>query len=249
MYNQDFFLQALIYLLAAVITVPLAKKLGLGSVLGYLVAGVIIGPYALGWTGPDSEKVMHFAEFGVVLMLFLIGLEMQPSLLWKTRHSIFGMGGVQVVLTTLVTGSVVYLFGFRVNQALATGLIFALSSTAIVLQTLTEKGLLKNSAGRSAFSVLLFQDMAVIPILAILPLLAISGGSASGSVTNAPEEGFAALPGIIQLTLIVTVGLFVIFVGRFVARIIFRHVAESGMREVFTASALSSGYRQRLWNG
>lgn len=145
MYNQDFFLQALIYLLAAVITVPLAKKLGLGSVLGYLVAGVIIGPYALGWTGPDSEKVMHFAEFGVVLMLFLIGLEMQPSLLWKTRHSIFGMGGVQVVLTTLVTGSVVYLFGFRVNQALATGLIFALSSTAIVLQTLTEKGLLKTA--------------------------------------------------------------------------------------------------------
>jgi monovalent cation:proton antiporter-2 (CPA2) family protein len=239
MYNPDFFLQALIYLLAAVITVPLAKKLGLGSVLGYLLAGIIIGPYVLGWTGNNSEKVMHFAEFGVVLMLFLIGLEMQPSLLWKTRHTIFGMGGVQVLLTTLVIGAAGVVMGYPLNQAIAIGLILSLSSTAIVLQTLSEKGLLKNSGGRSAFSVLLFQDIAVIPIMALLPLLAILGGMATPETeTVAKQAGFASLPGIIQLILIVSVGLAVIIAGRFIARHIFRYVAGSGMREVFTASAL-----------
>lgn len=239
MYNQDFFLQAMIYLLAAVITVPLAKRTGLGSVAGYLLAGVIIGPFVLGWVGQESEKVMHFAEFGVVLMLFLIGLEMQPSLLWKTRHSIFGMGGMQVFLTTLVIGGAALLMGFRLNQAAAMGLILSLSSTAIVLQTLSEKGLLKNSGGRSAISVLLFQDIAVIPILALLPLLAVLGGiSRVKSQVPPPEEGFAALPGVLQLLLIITVGLAVILAGRFVARHIFRFVAGSGMKEVFTASVL-----------
>jgi monovalent cation:proton antiporter-2 (CPA2) family protein len=235
----DFFLQALIYLFAAVITVPVAKKLGLGSVLGYLLAGIIIGPFVLGWTGPDSQKVMHFAEFGVVLMLFLIGLEMQPSVLWKSRHTIFGMGGVQVLLTTLVIGAATMLFGFPLNQAIAIGLILSLSSTAIVLQTLAEKGMLKNSGGRSAFSVLLFQDIAVIPIMALLPLLAVLGGKATPqSESLAEPSGFASLPGLIQLILIVSVGLAVIIAGRFIARHIFRYVAGSGIREVFTASAL-----------
>jgi len=239
MYNQDFFLQAMIYLLAAVITVPLAKKTGLGSVPGYLLAGVIIGPYVLGWVGQESEKVMHFAEFGVVLMLFLIGLEMQPSLLWKTRHSIFGMGGMQVVTTTLVIAGAAWMMGLRPNQAAAMGLILSLSSTAIVLQTLSEKGLLKNSGGRSAISVLLFQDLAVIPILALLPLLAVIGSiSDVKRQVPPPQEGFAALPGALQLLLIVTVGMAVIFAGRFVARHIFRFVAGAGMREVFTASVL-----------
>jgi monovalent cation:proton antiporter-2 (CPA2) family protein len=235
----DFFRQALIYLLAAVITVPIAKKLGLGSVLGYLFAGVIIGPYILGWTGPESEKIMNFAEFGVVLMLFLVGLEMQPSLLWKSRHSIFGMGSVQVILTTLIIAVAGLLAGFPMYQSVACGLILSLSSTAIVLQTLTEKGLHKNSGGRSALSVLLFQDLAVIPVLALLPLLATLGG------VNPPEKasatgtsGFEALPGIWQLLLIVTVGVGVVIVGRFIARHIFRYVAGTGMREVFTASAL-----------
>ncbi len=239
MYNQDFFLQAMIYLLAAVITVPLAKRTGLGSVAGYLLAGVIIGPFVLGWVGQESERVMHFAEFGVVLMLFLIGLEMQPSLLWKTRHAIFGMGGMQVILTTLVIGGAALGMGFQVNQAAAMGLILSLSSTAIVLQTLSEKGLLKNSGGRSAISVLLFQDIAVIPILALLPLLAVLGGiSRVKSQVPPPEEGFAALPGVLQLLLIISVGLAVILAGRFVARHIFRFVAGSGMKEVFTASVL-----------
>jgi monovalent cation:proton antiporter-2 (CPA2) family protein len=235
----DFFRQALIYLLAAVITVPIAKKLGLGSVLGYLVAGVIIGPYILGWTGPDSEKIMHFAEFGVVLMLFLVGLEMQPSLLWKSRHSIFGMGGFQVILTTLIIAGAGSLAGFPLYQSVACGLILSLSSTAIVLQTLTEKGLHKNSGGRSALSVLLFQDLAVIPVLALLPLSATLGGVTPPEKASATgTSGFEALPGLWQLLLIVTVGLGVVIVGRFIARHIFRFVAGSGMREVFTASAL-----------
>jgi monovalent cation:proton antiporter-2 (CPA2) family protein len=235
----DFFLQSLIYLFAAVITVPLAKKLGLGSVLGYLMAGVIIGPYVLGWTGPDSQKIMHFAEFGVVLMLFLVGLEMQPSLLWKTRHSIFGMGGVQVLLTTFILAVVGILIGYPLYQAIAAGLILSLSSTAIVLQTLTEKGLHKNSGGRSALSVLLFQDLAVIPILALLPLLAVFGGVPQPESTPLSEPGgFASLPGLWQLLFIFTGGFAVIIAGRFIARHIFRFVAGSGMREVFTASAL-----------
>lgn len=238
MYGQDFFQIALIYLLAAVISVPIARKLGLGSVLGYLLAGIIIGPFVLGWVGQEQEKVMHFAEFGVVLMLFLIGLEMQPSILWKMRKTIFGMGGTQLLLTTLVTGAIGYYSGYQIYQAIAIGLILSLSSTAIVLQTLDEKGLLKNSGGRSSFAVLLFQDIAVIPILALLPLLASLGGIPETIYGTKPENGFAALPGIIQLVLIVSVGATVIFIGRILARHIFRWVAETGMREVFTASAL-----------
>ena len=239
MYGQDFFLMALIYLLAAVVSVPVARKIGLGSVFGYLLAGIIIGPFVLGWVGQDQEKVMHFAEFGVVLMLFLIGLEMQPSLLWKMRRTIFGMGGTQMLLTTLIIGLVANLAGYRIHQSIAIGLIMALSSTAIVLQTLNEKGLLKNSGGRASFAVLLFQDVAVIPILALLPLLAHLGGIPDiddGSIVA--ESGFASLPGLVQLLLIVSSGAFFIFFGRILARHIFRFVAETGMREVFTASAL-----------
>lgn len=239
MYGEDFFLQALIYLLAAVISVPVARKIGLGSTLGYLLAGIAIGPFVFSWVGQERETVMHFAEFGVVLMLFLIGLEMQPSVLWKMRRTIFGMGGMQMIITTIVIGVAAFLFGFHQYQAIAIGLILALSSTAIVLQTLDEKGLLKNSAGRSAISVLLFQDIAVIPIFALLPLIAILGGlPGTGNGGDITESGFASLPGIIQLMLIITVGAAVIFGGRIIARHVFRLVAETGMREVFTATAL-----------
>ena len=241
MYGQDFFLIALIYLLAAVIAVPLARKLGLGSVLGYLVAGVLIGPFVLGWVGQDTEKVMHFAEFGVVLMLFLIGLEMQPMVLWKMRRTIFGMGGTQMILSFLVIGTVAYLAGYQINQSLSIGLIMALSSTAIVLQTLDEKGLLNNSGGRSSFAVLLFQDIAVIPILALLPLMAVLGGNSESAFNaEAHETIFSSYPEIIQILLIVFVGAAVIYFGRIAARHIFRLVAETGMREVFTASSLLS---------
>ena len=239
MYNQDFFFQALIYLLAAVVSVPLAKKLGLGSVLGYLFAGILIGPFVFGLVGTEADKVMHFAEFGVVLMLFVIGLELQPSLLWKMRKSIFGLGGLQVLFTTIVIAGVALALNFQFNQSVSIGLILALSSTAIVIQTLTEKGLLKNVAGRSAFAVLLFQDISVVPILALIPLLA----ALNGNLTIADSElneltGVTSQPGWLQLLIIVAVISFIVLIGRFIARHIFRLVAETGLHEVFTALAL-----------
>lgn len=239
MYNQDFFFQALIYLGAAVISVPLAKKMGLGSVLGYLLAGVIIGPFVLKLVGNEADEVMHFAEFGVVLMLFVIGLELQPSLLWRMRQSIFGLGGLQVLITTIVIGAVALIFRFSLSNAIAIGLILALSSTAIVIQTLTEKGLLQNVAGKSAFSVLLFQDMAVIPILAFLPILASWGNDINLADSQLEKvAGVSAMPGWAQLLLIIGVISAIVFIGRFIARHVFRLVAETGLHEIFTASAL-----------
>lgn len=239
MHNHDFFLSALIYLAAAVISVPIAKKLGLGSVLGYLLAGIIIGPFALGLVGTEAGEVMHFAEFGVVLMLFIIGLELEPSLLWKMRRSIFGLGGLQVLLTAGIITGVALAFNFQLNRAVAIGLILALSSTAIVLQTLSEKGLMRNIAGKSAFSVLLFQDMAVIPILALLPLVATLGAPADLSDTALDNIGnVAQMPGWLQLLIIISVMTTMVVIGRFAARHIFRLIAETGLHEVFVALAL-----------
>lgn len=239
MYNQDFFFQALIYLGAAVISVPLAKKMGLGSVLGYLLAGVIIGPFVFKLVGNEADEVMHFAEFGVVLMLFVIGLELQPSLLWRMRKSIFGLGGLQVFFTTIVIGAVALIFRFSLSNAIAIGLILALSSTAIVIQTLTEKGLMQNVAGKSAFSVLLFQDMAVIPILAFLPILATWGSDINLADSQLEKvTGVSSMPGWAQLLLIIGVISAIVFIGRFIARHVFRLVAETGLHEIFTASAL-----------
>ncbi len=239
MHNQDFFLQALIYLGATVVSVPLAKKLGLGSVLGYLLAGIIIGPFVLGLVGKEAGEVMHFAEFGVVLMLFIIGLELEPSLLWRMRRSIFGLGGLQVLLTTVIVTAVALFMNFQLNRALAIGLILALSSTAIVLQTLSEKGLMRNLAGKSAFSVLLFQDMAVIPILALLPIIATLGQPAAVSESVMSNIGeVASMPGWLQLLIIIGAIVAIIFIGRFLAQYIFRLIAETGLHEVFVALAL-----------
>jgi Kef-type K+ transport system membrane component KefB len=163
MSNHDLFVQAFIYLAAAVIAVPIAKRFGLGSVLGYLLAGIVIGPFGIGLVGAEGEDVLHFAEFGVVLLLFIIGLELEPALLWRMRFPILGLGGLQVVVTMLVITGLSLLFGLAWQAALAIGMILALSSTAIVLQTLNEKGLMPTSAGQSSFAVLLFQDIAVIP--------------------------------------------------------------------------------------
>lgn len=239
MHDQGFFFQALIYLAAAVISVPVAKRLGLGSVLGYLLAGIAIGPYAFGFVGEGGEDVMHFAEFGVVMMLFLIGLELKPSLLWKMRTTIFGLGGLQVSLTTALIALLLLFSNLAFNQTLAIGLILALSSTAIVIQTLNEKGLLKNTGGQSVFSVLLFQDIAVIPILAVLPLLA-PATSHSGESMHEHSSRFdiSSLPGFQQLLLIIAVVAAIIFGGRFLARHIFRIIANTGLREIFTAAAL-----------
>jgi Kef-type K+ transport system membrane component KefB len=153
MHNDTFFFQALVYLTAAVISVPIAKRIGLGSVLGYLIAGVIIGPAVLGLIGEEGQDIMHFAEFGVVMMLFVIGLELEPTLLWKMKNSILGLGGLQVAATCLVIFIIAIAFGMQWQAALALGMILSLSSTAIVLQTMNEKGLMKSSSGQSSFSV------------------------------------------------------------------------------------------------
>ena len=168
----DFLLLAFIFLVAGVVAVPIATRFGLGSVLGYLIAGVVISPLLTG-IGVDVESIQHFAEFGVVMMLFLVGLELEPKLLWQMRHRLFGLGGGQVVITTAAITGVAMLLGQPWTVALAIGLVLALSSTAIVLQTLSEKGLMKSDGGQSSFSVLLFQDIAVIPMLALIPLLAL----------------------------------------------------------------------------
>lgn len=199
-----FLIEATIFLLAAVIAVPLAVRFGLGSVLGYLLAGVIIGP-VLGLVGTDVEELQHFAEFGVVMMLFLIGLELEPRALWDMRDRLLGLGGLQIGLTmAAITGGCI-LLGFAWPVSLAIGMIMALSSTAIVLQTLNEKRLMQTPGGRSAFSVLLTQDIAVIPMLAFMPLLALSilphapeaQSPASGlaGITAAPDGSVQLAPG------------------------------------------------------
>ena len=162
--------QAFVYLTVAAIVAPLAKRLGLGSVLGYLIAGVLIGPYVLNLVG-GIEDVNNVAQFGVVILLFLIGLEVQPSLLWRLRTAIFGIGSAQVIATTGLFTGVAMAVGLDWRQALAVGAILSMSSTAIVLQLLEERGLRRGKVGAAAFGVLLFQDLAVIPILALLPLL------------------------------------------------------------------------------
>jgi len=239
MHQQDFFHQALVYLLAAVISVPVAKKLGFGSVLGYLLAGIIIGPFVLKLIGNEGEDVMHFAEFGVVMMLFLIGLELKPNLLWQMRKSIFGLGGLQLLLTSTVLGITFILFGHSLREAIAIGLMLALSSTAIVLQTLAEKGLMKQAAGQASFSVLLFQDLAVIPILALIPLL--TGSIEIDSSVQGSEVRHVAgieITGWFQVVLILVVISGIVFVGRYLSRYIFRIIARTGLREIFTATAL-----------
>lgn len=167
-----FLFQAFVYLAAAVIAVPVAKRLGLGSVLGYLIAGIVIGP-VIGLVGSETQDIQHFAEFGVVMMLFLVGLELEPRQLWEMRDRLLGLGGMQVTVTAAAVMGISMLFGLSWSISLAIGLVFSLSSTAIVLQTLGEKGLMKSDGGQASFSVLLFQDIAVIPMLALVPLLAI----------------------------------------------------------------------------
>ncbi|MFV2002073.1 MAG: monovalent cation:proton antiporter-2 (CPA2) family protein [Paracoccaceae bacterium] len=239
---ENFLLQAAIYLGAAVVAVPVARRLGLGSVLGYLIAGIIIGP-ATGLVGSETESLQSFAEFGVVMMLFLVGLELEPRALWDMRHRLLGLGGLQIGLTTgMIMGGRI-LLGLNWSIALAVGLTFALSSTAIVLQTLNEKGLMQSSGGRSAFSVLLTQDIAVIPMLALLPLLAISG------INNASQE---AGEGVEQATISLVEGLpgwgvtlvttgavaAVILGGIYLTRPLFRYIHSARLRELYTVVAL-----------
>ncbi|MGL0820358.1 monovalent cation:proton antiporter-2 (CPA2) family protein [Vibrio vulnificus] len=238
------FLQAFIYLIAAVIAVPLAKRFGLGSVLGYLIAGVVIGPI-VGLVGEETTTIQHFAEFGVVMMLFLVGLELEPKMLWAMRNRLLGLGGLQVAGTAGIIVAIAVYIGQVWTTALAIGLIFALSSTAIVLQTFNEKRLSKTEGGKNAFSVLLFQDIAVIPMLAFIPLLALPElvEQAQQSIQSASEHHeqlslVAGLPGW-AYGIVITLSIGVVIVGgHYLSRPIFRYVADSGLREIFTAAAL-----------
>jgi monovalent cation:proton antiporter-2 (CPA2) family protein len=233
---MNLLIEAFIFLAAGVIAVPIASRLGLGSVLGYLIAGALIGPFALQLIN-DPETIMHFAEFGVVMMLFLIGLELQPEILWRMRKTILGLGGLQVALTTAAIAGIVVALGLPWQTALAIGLILSLSSTAIALQILGEKKLMKTEAGKASFAVLLFQDIAVIPIIAILPLLAISVSQAGGAAHDS-HNLIAHLAAWQQTLIVLGVIAAIIFCGRYLTRPLFRFIAESGLREIFTATAL-----------
>ncbi|PMJ92908.1 monovalent cation:proton antiporter-2 (CPA2) family protein [Vibrio sp. 10N.261.55.A7] len=238
------FLQAFIYLIAAVIAVPIAKRLGLGSVLGYLIAGVVIGP-VIGLVGEETTTIQHFAEFGVVMMLFLVGLELEPKMLWAMRNRLMGLGGLQVGGTTIAVMLIAQSFGLVWSLSLTIGLIFALSSTAIVLQTFNEKGLNKTEGGKNAFSVLLFQDIAVIPMLAFIPLLALpelveqaQNAAVDASAHHEELSLVVGLPGWAYGLVIMASIAAVVIGGHYLSRPLFRFVASSGLREIFTATAL-----------
>lgn len=217
-------LNAIVYLAACVIAVPIMKRLGLGSVLGYLVAGAAIGPWGIGFVD-NVQDTRHFAEFGVVLLLFIIGLELKPKRLWNMRRSILGMGGSQLLLTTVLIFMLGSALGYSFNVSLVVAMALSLSSTAIALQSLKERNLLPTHAGNSAFSVLLFQDIAVIPILALLPAL----GLAPGATGEGIWLGILSAAGVIGA---------IIIGGHYLTRPIFRYIANTGLREVFTAFAL-----------
>ena len=230
---ETLLLGSFVYLAAAVIAAPIATRLGLGSVLGYLVAGIVIGPSVLGLTGQQSADVMHFAEFGVIVMLFLVGLELQPAKLWSLRKPILGLGGLQVAGTAAVFTAAAMFLGLDWKPALSIGLVLAMSSTAIVLQSLGERGLLKTAAGQSCFSVLLFQDIAVIPMLALLPLIAVSHG-----VDEHGTSLISDFPSWLQALCVLAAVASIILAGRYLMRPLFRMVAASGIREVFVGLAL-----------
>jgi len=247
---DSFLSQASIYLAAAVIAVPIAARLGLGSVLGYLAAGILIGP-VFGLVGSETAELQHFAEFGVVMMLFLIGLELEPRALWAMRHHLIGLGGLQILASTALLAAAAIGFGHGWQVGLAVGLALSLSSTAIVLQTLTEKGLTGTGGGRATFSVLLTQDIAVIPILALLPLLA-SHAPASlshdGSIQVGEDAAHGAghhslslvegLPGWAVTLMTIGAIAFVILAGVYLSRPVFRFIHASNLREMYTALAL-----------
>ena len=228
----SFLTDAVVYLGAAVVCVPIAKRLGLGSVLGYLLAGILIGPFLLGFIGEEGKDIMHFAEFGVVMMLFLVGLELEPAIFWKMRKQVLGLGSAQMGLTTLAVGGLAIALGFTWQAAVATGLACSMSSTAIALQSLKEKGLMHTAAGQNSFAVLLFQDIAVIPILALLPLL----GTASAADVGGPW--IDTLPGWQRTLAVLGAVLAVVALGRYVVVPLLRIVARTRLRELFVASSL-----------
>ncbi len=232
---EGFLFQSMIYLAAAVVCVPVAKKLGMGSVLGYLLAGVIIGPFLIGFIGDEGEDILHFAEFGVVMMLFLIGLELEPKKLWAIRKQILGVGMSQVVGTALLFFGAGFLFGLNWQSSLAVAFALSMSSTAIVLQTYKEKGELNTAIGQNSFSVLLFQDISVIPMLALLPLLVfLPGGEGAVGHGSFIEHYPAWLQTIFILIAVNTI----VLIGRYIIVPLLRIIAQTRLRELFVAAAL-----------
>lgn len=222
MEGQTLLTAGVIYLVAAVIVVPIAARLGIGAVLGYLLAGIAIGPWGLGFIS-DVDEILHFSELGVVFLMFIIGLELNPAKLWALRRSIFGVGAAQVLVSAAILGVLLWLTNFSWQAAVIGGIGLAMSSTAMALQLMRDKGMNRSEAGQLGFSVLLFQDLAVIPALALVPLLA---GGDSGHV-DWLKVGMKVLAFAVML-----VG------GRYLLRPIFRFIAASGVREVFTAASL-----------
>lgn len=223
---QDNLLVTLIvFLSAAVISVPFFKKIGLGSVVGYLIGGIIIGPWGIGLI-TNVDSILHISEFGVILLLFLIGLELKPQRLWILKKPIFGLGGLQVILTFFFFFTILSFLGMEKSQVIVISISISLSSTAFALQLLGEKNELKTMHGRSVFAILLFQDLAVIPIMAILPFL-------TESVADPGSQG-----SIKQVAVATGTILTVILAGRFLARPLFKLVASSGNHEIFTALSL-----------
>tara|TARA_R100000935_G_scaffold15425_2_gene30848 strand:- start:65939 stop:67801 length:1863 start_codon:yes stop_codon:yes gene_type:complete len=232
--------EAIVFLAGAVICVPIAKRFGLSSVIGYLMAGMLIGPYILGFVGQEGEDILEFAEFGVVMMLFVIGLEIKPKSFWQMRKLVLGMGSIQVFGTMALTFAVLYAFGINWKLALTVGMAVALSSTAITLQTNKEKGLMQTNYGTSSFSILLFQDIIVIVMLAVLPLLsnvsenATAEAGGHGAHTNLLDNLPLGLQGLAIVFSIVLI----IVAGKYLIIPMLRIVAKSRVRELLVASAL-----------
>lgn len=243
---ENVLLQACIFLGAAIIAVPISKQLGLGSVLGYLLAGVAISPL-LRFVGTNTTDIQHYAEFGIVIMLFLIGLEIKPKKIWRMREDFLGLGGLQIILSNIVFTFLGVQFDLKWQTALATSMILTLSSTAIVLQSFREKHIDKTEGGKRALSILLMQDMAVIPIIALLPLLALPSLQVDALVNAAvtgstvPELSnnnlISELPALASAFLVATAIILIILAGHFLTLPIIQYISKYGTREIFLASA------------
>ena len=228
----DILLYIFIYLIFAIGAVLLSQKFGLGSVLGYLMAGVMIGP-VLGIVGEETQFIQHIAEFGVVMMLFLVGLELEPKKLWKLRRKLLGLGGLQVGLTLFIIAIIVHTFGYGWRVSITIGCILALSSTAIVLQTFNEKNLISSQGGQAGFAVLLFQDVAAIPMLALLPSLSTYSHKQESEYLLIEQSGW-----VVALVSVIVIAIVILGV-RHLVPIIFRFIIKSRIREMFTAFMLA----------
>lgn len=233
--NSQALFHVFIFLAAASFVVPLASRFKLGSVIGYLLIGIMIGPFGFALIG-NAQQIMHFAEFGIIMMLFLIGLELEPEMLWRLRKVIIGLGGLQVLCTTGALTALGIMLHYSWRESLAVSMALSLSSTALVLQMLEEKNLLRTAEGETSFAVLLFQDIAVIAILIIMPLLAIN----DGTLPALHENGiFATLPEWLHAIIVVGTIAAVVITGHFFSRHLFFMVAKTNLREIFTATSLA----------